>query len=253
MKVPDMHWPCFAKPTFVLITALLWAVIGVEGAALALDDPVAAARDILADGRYQTALPGFENDQGDPVVVKPEPPEDRSTERSRFWSLADLLQMLPEDVRTAVKILVWVLLALAALALLAYLFKLISGYGRSADVTADGPDAVDPADDSPAMAAGLLAEADRHAARGDWAAAIHLLLLGTWFRLGDRLEARWPVSLTSRELIDSPDLPDPTRAAVARLVRAVEQTRFAGRAGSQALYRDCRAVFVALLGRGAAA
>jgi len=87
---------------------------------------------------------------------------------------------------------------------------------------------------------GLLGPADALAARGDWAEAIHLLLLASVDNLKRRLGQSVPAALTSRELLGQIALPDAGRAAFADLVSAVELSHFGGKPAGPALYEACR-------------
>lgn len=87
----------------------------------------------------------------------------------------------------------------------------------------------------------LLTDADRLAAAGRFAEAVHALLMRTIEALARRIPV--PRALTSREILDRARLPTEARQAFAELVAAVELTRFGGRGADAADYARCVACF----------
>jgi hypothetical protein len=88
----------------------------------------------------------------------------------------------------------------------------------------------------------LLAEADAFAARGDYAAAAHLLLERSVEDLSSRRPDVLRPSSTARELARS-DLPEAARRALARIVRGVEISLFGGAALGEPDWRECRRAY----------
>lgn len=71
-----------------------------------------------------------------------------------------------------------------------------------------------------------LGDAEALAASGDFAAAVHTLLLKTLMELSFRQQAPLPGSLTSREILDRVGLPGTAQAALAEIVDLVEISHF---------------------------
>ena len=86
-----------------------------------------------------------------------------------------------------------------------------------------------------------LDDADQAAADGDWAHAIHILLLTSIDRLRRQTGQGVPVALTARELIHHMKLTDQGRGDLAALVGAAELCHFGGRPADRALYDRVRA------------
>ena len=100
-----------------------------------------------------------------------------------------------------------------------------------------------------------LQSADREAVAGDWASAIHILLLTSIELLRRRVGQDVPDAMTSRELVGEARLPAESREDFAALVAAAEVCHFGGRAADQSLYERCRGHYERLWGMapGAAA
>lgn len=104
---------------------------------------------------------------------------------------------------------------------------------------------------TPAQARTLLADADALAARGDFDAAIRLLL----FRSIEQMDEQHPriiaVCNTSREIARMELLPEAARRPFATIAAAVERSLFAGREVDHRDFAQCRQAYeaVALTGR----
>ena len=94
-----------------------------------------------------------------------------------------------------------------------------------------------------ARARALLSDADRLAAEGRYAEAIHLLL----FRSIEEIDAKRPhavkPALTSRDILDLQALPSVARLSLSRLVTAVEWSFFGGRPVDAADFSACRRAY----------
>jgi hypothetical protein len=93
-----------------------------------------------------------------------------------------------------------------------------------------------------------LTDADRLAAAGDWAAAIHILLLTSIDLLRRRVGQAIPAAMTARELVGRAQVPDPSREDFAALVSASELCHFGGRSADRSLYDRCRVHYERLWG-----
>ena len=98
----------------------------------------------------------------------------------------------------------------------------------------------------------LLDEADRLAAEGRYAEAIHVLLYRSIQDISRARPDAVRLSLTSREIARAPSLGERTRVAFGKIARAVERTHFAGRPASRADYDAARAVYAELVSPPAA-
>lgn len=136
--------------------------------------------------------------------------------------------------------------ALAAL-LVIFILKLVDGLRdrrRSDDLTAEGEGAE--AEAPGAVAARLdqaHLEAEELAASGQFAKAMHVLLLQSLAEMRRRLGISIAVSLTSREIVARVALGAGTRAALADLVRRVEISYFGEYAAGEAEYLASRQSF----------
>ncbi len=164
---------------------------------------VQQARRILADHGYQTSLP-----------TDPSLPELTS------WRLDWLGKLF--------QILLWAGLVLAVSVAIAWVAARLGG--RVRDVAVEEASA-------PASLEVPLASAERLAAAGRFAEAIHALLLETLAALSRA--AQLAPSLTSREILSRVPLPERAREALAGLVLAVEISRFGGAPAGERDYRAC--------------
>lgn len=120
--------------------------------------------------------------------------------------------------------------------------RLLSGgwrWSRSADSTEAAPVAGEARSQRVEVIA-RLDDADQAAADGDWAKAIHILLLTSIERLRKQTGQGVPVALTARELIHHMRLSEQARGDLAALVGAAELCHFGGRPADRALYERVR-------------
>jgi hypothetical protein len=96
-----------------------------------------------------------------------------------------------------------------------------------------------------AQALALLEDADKLAAEGRFAEAVHLIL----FRSIEEIQGRRPhlvkPALTSRDIAGLEGLPAQARAAFAGIAAMVERSFFGGRAVDAAGFRECRDAYEA--------
>jgi len=92
----------------------------------------------------------------------------------------------------------------------------------------------------PAAARALLDEADALAAAGQYAEAIHLLLFRSIEDLSQRRAGSAPPAFTSREIVETVEMPGPARGAFARIAAAVELSFFGGRPAGADDFQTCR-------------
>lgn len=213
-------------------------------------DPVSVAREILSDEAYQTSLPGDPVEDISESIIHPEVEavERQQDQNDRWWlRLLMWLDDLPGGVIDVMRLLAWVIVGAVGVLLL---IALVNGIMRLKWQRQSRAAQVDERPDSRGLAFGSdqsLEEADRLAAQAKWSEAIHLLLMGAIGFLIRTVSVRLSPSLTSREVLRGDVFRDDHREKLSDLVRAVERTRFAERPGDEALYRNCRETFRALV------
>lgn len=90
------------------------------------------------------------------------------------------------------------------------------------------------------FAEGLLARADELAARGEYAAALRLLLRHSFAELQSRIREKIGISFTSREIGRMGQMPDVSRSALNELILQVELSAFAERPVGKSEYDAAR-------------
>jgi hypothetical protein len=186
-----------------------------------------AHRTLISDASIQFDLPMFQ--------PPPQPPPS-----SPGW-LQWLGDFLSAD-HPILRLLLWALLAAAALAILWLVARRLaaSDRWRRNVPAADADDAWRPAA-APALA--LLGEADALAARGRFAEAVHLLLFRSIADLDERRPGLVRPALTSRDISALDEIPSGPRGAFARIATLVEYSLFARRSLAEADWRASRAAY----------
>jgi len=168
--------------------------------------------------------------------AEPPPPELPDWLRAFFEFLGGFQPVFEVLFWAAIALLVGLILYFVVRELLRYYRKEASGGNTAADVVPDWRPPV-------ARARALLGDADRLAAEGRYAEAIHLLL----FRSIEEIDAKRPhavkPALTSRDILDLQALPSVARQSLSRLVTAVEWSFFGGRAVDAADFSACRRAY----------
>lgn len=191
------------------------------------DNEPAAPIDRLADFRENWDDIRSDGDiQFEPLQVpKEEPPEPPGWLEALFEWLGELLAPLGELLGLSWPVLKWVLLVLAASALLYLLWRLIEpalGWKPSSRAKAE-PEWAPQREEALA----LLEDADRLAEQGDYGAATHLLLQRSVRQISDAQPDWVEPSSTARELAALTALPDVARNAFATIAERVEMSLFA--------------------------
>jgi hypothetical protein len=145
------------------------------------------------------------------------------------------------------ELLFYLLLAFGAVYLGYVLVQRFRGGWARPDREREEPPLV-PRPDRPARAAAPLDDAERLAADGRWAEALHALLLQAIRLLVARLPAPPPPSSTSRELLRLVPLSGEARQAFAGLVRAVELSLFGGSPVGPEEYEENRERYLVVSG-----
>jgi hypothetical protein len=195
---------------------------GAQAAADASARFEAAHAELLADRSMQFEM----------TTYKPEPPP--------AW-LEALFNLIGAS---GSRIFFWIVLAIAIVALLAFIARRAQDSDWSwlrrrksdeAEAEAWRPE------EAPARA--LLQEADALAASGRYGEAAHLLL----FRSIEDIDRRRPdlvrPALTSRDIADAPALPSGPKSAFGRIVLMVERSLFGGRTLEEHDWKACREAY----------
>jgi len=197
------------------------------------------------------------------------PPELRQP-LAKAYAPEDLQQTLPEDLKLEpidpsrrweppdwlgliVKIMFWLLIGVGALLAVFYLGREIPAWlGRNRQLRT-GPSPV--VQGSPLAADNQLLDAlgraDRLAAEGQFAEALHLLLLHSIDYLKRHLGGVYGPSSTAREILQRAGLPDTGRHSLGAIVDAAEVSYFGGRPVDGGIYADCRRHYQAFAFGGA--
>src|SRR5262249_29788159 len=96
-----------------------------------------------------------------------------------------------------------------------------------------------------ARARALLADADRLAAQGLFAEAVHLLLFRSIEDIDERRPRSIKPALTSRNIAQLDALPSSARPAFARIATSVERSFFGGREIDAQDFQECRRAYEA--------
>ncbi len=152
------------------------------------------------------------------------------------------------------QILLWGLVIAAACMLIYFIAREYAGLRRRSGRETEGDgagDAATPGEAEPKLAEDLLAEADRLAARGAFAEAVHLILIHSLRRLETGGSAVLGASLTAREIISRAGLQEQARRWFSYIVGASELVHFGGRSADASAYAKCRDAFEKLAGETA--
>ncbi|HEX8574218.1 MAG TPA: DUF4129 domain-containing protein [Allosphingosinicella sp.] len=190
----------------------------------------------------------------------PPPPEPPRWLREAFEWLGEVLRPvarllewiggLMPDAPYA-RILLWTVLAVAAAALLAMIYRRVRDgewrlprRRRPVSVEPGAEEAWSP-DSAPARS--WLREADALAAQGRYAEAVHHLLFRSIEDIGRRRPRLVRPALTSRELASAEGLPPPARSLFARIAGLVERSLFGGRPVEAGDWTEARAAYADLV------
>jgi hypothetical protein len=222
-------------------------------AAASAEDIEAAVEAALAGGDYQRELPVPDPSDGEgggglwsdpdwwrnegeaqaPELYRPAPEQ---MDQDSF-SLN-----LPPELVEVLRMLMWAVLFAGGGLLLYYLVNEVTQYFRLKTRGKAEWQPGDGAEDEDSPSGFVLENFDSLAARGDYAGAIHALLLHCLLRLGER-GAEFSSAMTSREILRRLKLEQVEREAMSVLVRMTEVTHFGGREASESDFRECRALY----------
>lgn len=161
-----------------------------------------------------------------PVQMPEQAPPPDWLVRFLKW-LAELLRPAADALGVSWPVFKWVLLGLAALAVLALLWRLLAPVARIRFGRKDIAATDDGWVPERGAALALLEDADRLAAEGRFDEATHLLLQRSVGQIADARPDWLEPSSTAREIAALPALPDSARRAFAIIAERVERSLFA--------------------------
>jgi len=201
------------------------------------------------EARLQRAMEAYQADESlqrerpewEPEVQTFEPREQRSGPNPIARAIAAFFQAIGPALG-------YILLIIVVLALLAGLYMVfgesITLRGRQKEKSS-GPDIsiVPNLRPEEARAHALLEDADRLAAEGRFAEAVHLLLFRSIDDIQEKRTGLIGRSLTAREIGALSILPDAVRGALSPIIRIVERSFFGGRDVDESGWREARASY----------
>ena len=214
------------------------------------DHSVSASIEAAQKDRVDRALAALQSGRDfqteRPIFVPPAIPE-RKPRQERGWlsSIAEAIGKFFAAIGPSAGYLLIVVIAVAILWALYLMFGDTLGFRRArkpAKVEADISVAQRPPPDQ-TMARSLLEDADRLAAEGRYAEAVHLLLFRSIEDIEDRQNNRIQRSLTAREIGDLRSLPNVARTALLPIIRIVEQSYFGARPVTADLWKQARQAY----------
>ena len=205
-----------------------------------------ALEEVYAGGDYQEDLPSREG-TGSTREGEGEDPD--LPERNPSPEGLDLIGL--GDFAEVLELLLWVALAVVVIFALYSLFQALDRWGLGKQKGKD--DEVEPArkvaiDTSDIFDHATLAEADRLAAAGNYAEAVHAILIFSIGILRTKLDLILNPSLTAREVVETVPIKEAARSALHLIVSKSELFHFGGRLASAADYAACRQSFLTFSG-----
>lgn len=199
------------------------------------------------------------SDAYDPGDLQQDLPLELREQLAKTYAQEDLQQALPAEkpdepihlrrgwnppdwVGQIVTIMFWLLIGVAVLLAVFYLGRELPAWlGRRRQMKAGATPMVEGVQvgvDSQLLDA--LGRADRLAAEGQFAEALHLLLLHSFDYLKRHLGGIYGPSSTAREILHRSRLPDAGRQSLGAIVDAAEVSHFGGRPVDGGIYAACR-------------
>ncbi len=210
----------------------------------AIERAGAAARAVLADGRFQRELPSPSADDDKREAERPPSGDDMRPPVRRA-------PRPPEAMGDVARVLLWGLVAVVVVLSIMFLVneaphlrrRLLGRGGAHPDEAAGDVGT----GDSRRSLGGSLDEADRLARDGTYGEAIHVMLLSLVEALNRGIGRRLAHSLTGREIVGAAGLAEQPGAALSRIVGVAERGHFGGRVSSLADYEECRRDYAAVV------
>jgi len=211
------------------------------------DDAIERARQQVLDSDYQPELPRYARGGGSGSDIAPGVPQRRAggeledAERHQRAMLDTRAQ--PETGSSLMTMVMWGLVIVIAVLIASWFASELSRYGGDAELEVE-PDVRDRMQAASAeIIERPLGDADELARRGEFAEAIHTLLLRTLQELARTAAVRVGPATTSREILARVPLLADARSALAGLITAVEITHFGAEPADATDYERCREQF----------
>jgi hypothetical protein len=187
---------------------------------------------------FQTEFPGATDAEKQVTRAAPmkiaEEPKPEENKPSEWWA------KIGKVLAPIMRVLGWLLLTAIVLALLYYAASISGGWRwRAKEVSAD-PDAMEPMNFESGNVKDWLREAEKLAAEGRYAEAVHFLLFSSFDDIRRRLNTALRPAWTSREILSEVSLRGSAQTALSQLVDTVESSEFAGRPIGSADFSKCR-------------
>jgi hypothetical protein len=228
----DRSAPLAAALLFLLCLPFLAS----DGLAQGASDPGAVAREIIADGPYQTEL-----DLANP----------RETQtRNRDWSWLQDLFSFSESLAPAMRAVLYILCIAGICLILFAVFRGVSGrFRQKIDIVDENDEAGVVTRTRRFDSVGTLSDADALAEAGRYAEAVRVLLFRSLEFLRSGIgDALFPY-LTSREILLISGLDAAERDALKRIVATEEVSHFGAAPLNADAYRNCRRDFMVFSGQ----
>jgi hypothetical protein len=247
-------WQVQVSGYVVRVAAIAAVLLGVAvpGLAARADqaDPIDQARGQVLDEAYQAELPRYQargDGSGDGSGAQLPPQRQAGGELGDDRDHRPMIDArdheAPGATSSLMNLLLWGMVIVIGVLVAFWFASELSKYGGDAELP--------PADESQIRmqaAAGAiidrpLGDADELARRGQFAEAIHTLLLRTLKELVRSAAVRVAPAMTSREILARVPLLADSRSALAGLITAVEVTYFGDEPANAADYERCRQQF----------
>jgi len=211
-----------------------------SGSALA-PDAIERARQQVIDETYQPELPRYATGSGSGSDARRRANGELDDAERRM--LDARAHDEPGGASSVISFVMWGLVIVALVLLASWLASELSRYGGDAELApeAETQDRMRAA--SAAIIERPLGDADELARRGEFAEAIHSLLLRTLHELARSAAVRVAPAMTSREILARVPLLADARSALSGLITAVEITHFGDEPANAADYERCRQQF----------
>ena len=208
-------------------------------------EAIERVRRQVLDARYQDELPRYRSDagSGSGAAGRPRRAAGQLDDLERERRMLDTRARDDAGGSSLVTVVMWGLVIVVLVLIASWLVSELSRYGGDAELA----DEVDRGGPSQAARAAIierpLGDADELARRGEFAEAIHTLLLRTLQELARSAAVRVAPATTSREVLARVPLLADARDALAGLITAVEITHFGDEPANAADYERCRQQF----------
>jgi hypothetical protein len=222
-----------------------------DGPAKRPADRIDQARQQVLDESYQDQLPRYQTGSagsGDGTGVSPRPRrlaggELADDEREDRTMIDARDHEAPGTTSSLMTFLMWGMVIVVGVLLAFWIGSELSRYGGDAELPAAEESQARMQAAADAIIDRPLEDADELARRGEFAEAIHTLLLRTLQELVRSAAVRVAPATTSREILARVPLLADARTALAGLITAVEITHFGDEPANAADYERCRQQF----------